>query len=248
MTEIRTKNRAEAMLAKSSGDRDTGALAVIGAKSVTQAEALQVLALAQKTAEEHVGAASRYAERVRADAQAAADQLGRDAQVYAHNIKAEADKLLGRARSISELAAKEARAQAEKADRHGTEVEARARVEAEKIVEQAGQRAEELKVQAQLRYEDAVGGLRAKREALQQQIEALERFDNEYRSRLGAFMQAQLRALWSGEPEVGSELEPEWPPKQGSPTRRPTAAAAAKPVEQRNRPARKTERPAKLSD
>jgi hypothetical protein len=36
-----------------------------------------------------------------------------------------------------------------------------------------------------------VGSLAARREALQQQIEALERFDREYRARLQAFMQSQ---------------------------------------------------------
>jgi hypothetical protein len=51
-----------------------------------------------------------------------------------------------------------------------------------------------------------VGGLTAKRQALQQQIEALENFDHEYRSRLTAFMQQQMRALWVGQPEVEPEF------------------------------------------
>ena len=48
--------------------------------------------------------------------------------------------------------------------------------------------------------------LATKREALQQQIEALEQFDREYRSRLTTFMQNQLRALWVDEPQVSAEI------------------------------------------
>ena len=51
-----------------------------------------------------------------------------------------------------------------------------------------------------------VGSLGVRRESLQQQIEALERFDREYRARLTGFMQNQLRALWVDQPQVG-ELE-----------------------------------------
>jgi 2-hydroxychromene-2-carboxylate isomerase len=57
-------------------------------------------------------------------------------------------------------------------------------------------------VQAQQRYEDVVGGLSARREGLQQQIEALERFDRDYRGRITSFMQTQLRALWADQPQV----------------------------------------------
>jgi len=51
-----------------------------------------------------------------------------------------------------------------------------------------------------------VGSLATKREGLQNQIEALEQFDREYRQRLTAFMQGQLRALWVDQPQVAGEL------------------------------------------
>jgi hypothetical protein len=35
----------------------------------------------------------------------------------------------------------------------------------------------------------------------------LEQFDQNYRARLTAFMQAQLRALWVDEPHVDAEIE-----------------------------------------
>ena len=40
-----------------------------------------------------------------------------------------------------------------------------------------------------------------------QQIEALEQFDREYRTRLTRFMQGQLRALWVDEPRVDADVE-----------------------------------------
>jgi hypothetical protein len=52
-----------------------------------------------------------------------------------------------------------------------------------------------------------VGNLAAKREALQQQIEALQVFDREYRSRLLAFMQSQVRALWVDERPFDGDTE-----------------------------------------
>jgi len=58
-----------------------------------------------------------------------------------------------------------------------------------------------------------VGSLATKREGLQNQIEALEQFDREYRSRLTTFMQGQLRALWVDQPQLTDELpEPVAPP------------------------------------
>jgi hypothetical protein len=75
------------------------------------------------------------------------------------------------------------------------------------------ERAEELRVQAQQRYEDAVGGLAGKREALQKQIEMLEVFDADFRRRLTAFLQGQVRALWADQPRtVGvPDSEPQLP-------------------------------------
>jgi cell division septum initiation protein DivIVA len=169
--------------------------------------ALQVLTLAQRTAEEHVAIAKRQADKIRSDAQAAADQSARDAQVHAHNVRCEADKVLSEARATSEQAARDARLRADDAKRTADQILAEAKSEAEAIVGDAQGHAEQLKLQAQQRYEDSVGSLIAKREALQQQIEALENFDREYRARLTTFMQGQMRALWVDRPQVGAELD-----------------------------------------
>jgi len=85
---------------------------------------------------------------------------------------------------------------------------AEAQARAEAITTAAQSNAEELKAQAEQRYQDVVGSLATKREALQDQIEALERFDREYRTRLQTFMQGQLRALWVDQPQVADDIEP----------------------------------------
>jgi cell division septum initiation protein DivIVA len=171
--------------------------------------ALQVLAMAQRTADEHVQGAHRHADKVRADALAAAGQIVHDADVHAGNLRREADKALTEARVAAEQAAREAQARVEEAQREADRTASKARTQAVAIAAKAEEYAEELRQQAQRRYDDVVGGLASRREALQQQIEALERFDREYRARLTAFMQAQLRALWVDQPQVTGE--PDYP-------------------------------------
>jgi cell division septum initiation protein DivIVA len=193
--------------------------------------ALQVLTLAQRTAEEHVAIAKRQADKIRADAQAAADQSARDAQVHAHNVRCEADKVLADARAASEQAARDARVQAEEAKRSADQVLAGAKKEADSIVGDARGHAQQLKLQAQQRYEDSVGSLISKREALQQQIESLEQFDREYRARLTTFMQGQLRELWVDRPQVGTDLQAPVPDPETPDTVEEPAAEEASDTE-----------------
>ncbi|MBB4762092.1 cell division septum initiation protein DivIVA [Actinoplanes digitatis] len=170
-------------------------------------QALQVLTMAQRTAEEHVATAHQQADKIRTDALAAAEQIARDAQIHAHNVRREADKVLFDARAASEQNARDARAAAEDAQRHADKIVAEAQARADGIAAEARANSEHLRVQAQQRYDDVVGSLGNKREALQEQIEALEQFDREYRGRLTSFMQGQLRALWVDQPQVAGELE-----------------------------------------
>jgi cell division septum initiation protein DivIVA len=201
------KARVKAVLGNASPDSATSEHPlVVPGGPLHPDHALQVLTLAQRTAEEHVAIAKRQADKIRSDAQAAADQSARDAQVHAHNVRCEADKVLAEARATAEQAARDSRLRADDAKRNADQILAAAKDEAAAIVGDAQGHAEQLKLQAQQRYEDSVGSLIAKREALQQQIEALEHFDREYRSRLTAFMQGQLRALWVDQPQVSGDL------------------------------------------
>ncbi|MBL7258308.1 hypothetical protein JKJ07_28770 [Actinoplanes sp. LDG1-01] len=172
-----------------------------------QNQALQVLTLAQRTAEEHVARAHHQADKIRTDALAAAEQVARDAQVHAHNVRREAEKILTDARAAAEQIARDSHARTEEARRNAEKIVSDARSQAETVAEDAQATADHLNLQARQRYDDVVGSLGAKREALQQQIEALEQFDREYRSRLTGFMQGQLRALWVDQPQVQGELD-----------------------------------------
>ncbi|WP_127506916.1 hypothetical protein [Actinoplanes solisilvae] len=182
-------------------------------------QALQVLTLAQRTAEEHVARAHHQADKIRTDALAAAEQVARDAQVHAHNVRREAEKIMADARAAAEQIARDSHARTEEARRNAEKIVNDARQTSEQIGIDAQANADHLNLQARQRYDDVVGSLGNKREALQQQIEALEHFDREYRSRLTSFMQGQLRALWVDRPQVAGELdEPEVPtgPRHGA--------------------------------
>lgn len=175
-------------------------------------DALQVLTLAQRTAEEHVAAANQHAWKIREDAEVTAEQIRQEAHAYAEQIRAEADGVLVAARDAAELSSRDAYAQAAEVRRHAELTLDEARAEAERIVAGGEDHAEQLRVQARLRYEDAVGGLSVKREGLQKQIEALEGFDIDYRRRLTSFLQAQMRALWVDMPQ--SEYVPDGDERQ----------------------------------
>jgi vacuolar-type H+-ATPase subunit H len=174
----------------------------------THTNALQVLTLAQRTADEHIATAHRQADKICADARTTAQQIVRDAEAHANDLRREADKTLTDARATAEQIADEAQAHADETRRSADQALSEARARAEEIVKDAQANADELKHQAEQRYQDVVGSLATKREALQKQIEALEQFDQDYRTRLTTFMQGQLRALWVDEPHVeGGELE-----------------------------------------
>jgi cell division septum initiation protein DivIVA len=211
-------NRVKVMLGGSSSDGDSTEHPMIQPHRQSQQtqpphqpqppnQALQVLTMAQRTAEEHVQSARAQADKIRTDALAAAEQMARDAEQHAHQMRREADKVLFEARSRAEQMAREAQAHADEGRRTVQKIEADGRAHAEAIAADAEKDAEDLRVQAQRRYDDVVGSLSSKRTALQSQIEALEAFDQQYRARLTTFMQGQMRALWVDQPQVTGELE-----------------------------------------
>jgi cell division septum initiation protein DivIVA len=201
------KDRVKVMLAGTTPDSETTEHALIAPNPGLPNQALHVLTMAQRTAEEHVASAHHQADKIRTDALAAAEEIARDAQAHAHNVRREADKVLFDARASAEQTARDARTRVDEAQQKADKIVSDARAKAEGIAADAQANADQLKLQAHQRYEDVVGSLGAKREALQQQIEALEQFDREYRSRLTGFMQSQLRALWVDQPQVTGDLE-----------------------------------------
>jgi cell division septum initiation protein DivIVA len=208
VSDNRMKDRVKVLLNGTSSEGETSEHALVSPpqQPAHPNQALQVLTLAQRTAEEHVARAHHQADKIRTDALAAAEQIARDAQVHAHNVRREADKVLTDARAASEQVARDSHARTEEARRTADKIVAEARAQSEQIVAEARANSEHLNHQARQRYDDVVGSLGTKREALQNQIEALEHFDREYRSRLTAFMQNQLRALWVDQPQTNMDL------------------------------------------
>jgi cell division septum initiation protein DivIVA len=212
------KDRVKMVLNGTSRDSETTEHSMVapqqapnGAPGAHPNQALQVLTLAQRTAEEHVARAHHQADKIRTDALAAAEQIARDAQVHAHNVRREAEKILTEARAAAEQIARDSHARTEESRRTAEKIVGDARAQAEQIADDAQANADHLNLQARQRYDDVVGSLGSKREALQQQIESLEQFDREYRSRLTQFMQNQLRALWVDQPHVADDLPDQVP-------------------------------------
>jgi len=118
------------------------------------------------------------AARVLALAQQTADQAIADA-------RREADETLGRAR------------------READEILTKARRQSEQITSDARARAESLERDAQERHRQAMGSLVQSREELERRVDDLRAFEREYRSRLKAYLEGQLRDLEAGATDSG---------------------------------------------
>jgi DivIVA domain-containing protein len=138
---------ARAMQAELEQVRGQGGPAITGDG---EQQALRVLMMAQRTADDHVADARR-----------------------------EADKLLTESRTKAEELTREARAKADALERD-----------------------------ARQRHQEAMGGLDAKRTALQKHIEELKQFEREYRTRLKAYLESQLRDLDGRGQGLDTELGP----------------------------------------
>jgi DivIVA domain-containing protein len=128
---------------------------------------------------DHVGDNMDTAARVLSLAQQTADQAIADA-------RREADETLGRAR------------------READDVLTKARRQAEQITGDARARAESLERDAQERHRQAMGSLVTSREELERRVDDLRAFEREYRSRLKAYLEGQLRDLEAGVSDSGT--------------------------------------------
>jgi cell division septum initiation protein DivIVA len=108
-----------------------------GGGDAGEQQALRVLMMAQRTADDHVADARREADKVLAEARAKGDEITRDARG----------------------------------------------------------KAEAMERDARQRHQEAMGGLESKRNALQKHLEELKAFEREYRTRLKAYLESQLRDL-----------------------------------------------------
>lgn len=207
MTDNRMRGRVKGLFGTTSPDNELLDQPPALSDPDAQRQALQVLVLAQRTADEHVASARHHADKIRADARALAERIAREAHAHADDARREAGKVLSDAQAGAEQMARDAQAHADGARRDADKILSDARVRADEIAKNAQANAEGLEREAQQRYQDVVGSLAAKRAALQQQIEALQQFDRDYRAQLRTFMQSQLRALGGDEPPLNAEVE-----------------------------------------
>jgi len=100
------------------------------------------------------------------------------------------------------------------ARREADEVLTKARRQAEQITGDARARAESLERDAQERHRQAMGSLVTQREELERRVDDLRAFEREYRSRLKAYLEGQLRDLEAGVTDSGTfpAMPPAAPP------------------------------------
>jgi DivIVA domain-containing protein len=133
------------------------------------------MSMRKSSAEDNMDTAAR----VLALAQQTADQAIADA-------RREADETLSRAR------------------READDLLTKARRQSEQITSDARARAESLERDAQERHRQAMGSLVQSREELERRVDDLRAFEREYRSRLKAYLEGQLRDLEAGAADSGT--------------------------------------------
>jgi hypothetical protein len=130
-----------------------------------------------------------------------------------------AARVLSLAQQTADQAIADARREADetlnRARREADDVLTKARRQAEQITGDARARAESLERDAQERHRQAMGSLVQQREELERRVDDLRAFEREYRSRLKAYLEGQLRDLESGVTDSGTF--PVVPPAPPSP-------------------------------
>src|SRR6266487_4224410 len=159
------------------------------------------MAMRKSSAEDNMDTAAR----VLALAQQTADQAIADA-------RREADETLSRAR------------------READDLLTKARRQSEQITSDARARAESLERDAQERHRQAMGSLVQSREELERRVDDLRAFEREYRSRLKAYLEGQLRDLEAGAADSGVF------PAVGATGPQPTVGASVGRMEMRTAP------------
>jgi DivIVA domain-containing protein len=150
------------------------------------------------------GELKQQVERLRQETQqakqaaAAAQQQAQNAQSQVPNTALPAvsgDDQGEKALRVLMLAQRTADDHVADARREADKLLSEARSNAEELTRDARAKAEALERDARQRHQEAMGGLEAKRTALQKHIEQLKAFEREYRTRLKAYLESQLRDL-----------------------------------------------------
>jgi DivIVA domain-containing protein len=144
-------------------------------------EALKLLMVAQRTADEHLEDSRREADTLLGEAQ-------REAQSMVSEAQRESQTMVTQAQRESKTMLTEAQREAETAV---TE----ARAAAEDLVGQARDKAERMEMEAEQERQKVIGQLEESRSSLLKNIEELKTFEREYRTRLKLYLESQLRDL-----------------------------------------------------
>ncbi len=130
---------------------------------------------------------------------AAAEQAARSMQAELEQLRASGGDMAGdgeqQALRVLMMAQRTADDHVSDARREADKLLSEARAKAEELTREARAKAEALERDARQRHQEAMGGLDAKRTALQKHIEELKQFEREYRTRLKAYLESQLRDL-----------------------------------------------------
>ena len=138
-------------------------------------------------------------DRVQRD-KAAAEQAARAMQAELEQVRAQGGPTAGadgeqQALRVLMMAQRTADDHVSDARREADTLLSEARTKAEEVTREARAKADALERDARQRHQEAMGGLDAKRTALQKHIEELKQFEREYRTRLKAYLESQLRDL-----------------------------------------------------
>src|SRR4051794_14074581 len=138
-------------------------------------------------------------DRVQRD-KAAAEQAARAVQAELEQVRTPGGRASGadgeqRALRVLMMAQRTADDHVSDARREADQLLSEARGKAEEVTREARAKADALERDARQRHQEAMGGLDAKRTALQKHIEELKQFEREYRTRLKAYLESQLRDL-----------------------------------------------------
>ena len=168
-----------------------------------QEQALRTLLLAQRTADEAIAEARAEADQMvtaaRTEAEAALGSARSEATSTLDSSRSEAERTLGSARAEAGSTLGKARSEAEstlvKARSEAESTLSGARAEAESTLGAAQAKAARVDEDVASRIQAATGGLEEQRRVLEVRIEELRSFEREYRTRLKAYLEIQLRDL-----------------------------------------------------
>ncbi|WP_051392834.1 DivIVA domain-containing protein [Glycomyces arizonensis] len=144
-------------------------------------EALRLLMVAQRTADEHLEDSRKEADNMVSEAQREASAMMTEAQRESQTMVTKAQR--------------ESKTMVVEAQRESETMVTEARAQAEDLVGQARDKAERLEIEAEQERQKVMGALENKRSSLLKHIEELKTFEREYRTRLKLYLESQLRDL-----------------------------------------------------